>query len=267
MAEFKIIASDLPSNAIEELIRFGVGKGNRPPTSPPPPPPRYVGDPMGRHIELQPLLRRETISRPAAIDYTHRSEVNGVAQFARINMKFEPLPLGSGFVFENSVAGEVMPKKYLRGIEEALGSSAERGIVVGAPTTDMKVTLLGFDYDLDASSVSAFRNAARAAFAEGVAKAVPKVVEPIVRLKVLAPEDHFQSVMDDLSAREVKTMKTGVSGDRRAIEVTLPLTNILGYAEILDQKSNGHASFTAELDHFAPLPKNRAPKRGQQRRV
>lgn len=249
MAVSKTFGSVYPSSIIEEVIRLGgVGK-HHPPTTKRPPPPKYI------HETLP--IYRETISRPTAVDYTHRSAVNGVEQFARVNMTLEPLPPGSGFVFENSLPKSSMPGKYLRGIEDALALSAEHGGLAGSPTIDMKVTLLDGAYDLAASSVLAFRNATRSAFVEGVSKAAPKVVEPIVRLEVVAPHDSFDSVVDDLNDRQVTVIDTGARGDLRFVDVTVPLANLSGYAGVLDQKSNGRATYTAGLDHFAPLPKGR----------
>src|SRR5207237_8869976 len=140
---------------------------------------------------------RETITRPAEIDYIHKTQTGGAGQYARVKIHFEPLPPGSGFVFENEVVGGSVPREYVPGVEKGLRSSTENGVLAGFPVIDLKAELTdGAYHDVD-SSVLAFEIAARAAFKEGIMKAAPKLLVPIMRVEVGQPEECLGDGLSD----------------------------------------------------------------------
>ena len=144
---------------------------------------------------------RETITQSAEIDYTHKKQTGGSGQFARLKLILEPLPVGSGFEFENKVVGGSVPREYIPGVEKGLESSKESGLVAGFPLIDFKATLVdGASHDVD-SSVMAFEIAARAAFREGIPKCAPKLLEPVMRVEVVTPEDYMGDIIGDLNSR------------------------------------------------------------------
>ncbi|HZU90901.1 MAG TPA: elongation factor G, partial [Stellaceae bacterium] len=138
---------------------------------------------------------RETITRTAEVDYTHKKQTGGAGQFARVKLRFEPLAAGSGFVFENAVVGGAVPREFVPGVEKGLRASAETGVLAGFPVIDLKAVLVDGAYHEVDSSVLAFEIAARAAFKEGVMKAAPKLLEPIMRVEVVTPEEYTGDVI------------------------------------------------------------------------
>ncbi|MGA8818990.1 MAG: elongation factor G, partial [Xanthobacteraceae bacterium] len=142
---------------------------------------------------------RETISRQADVDYTHRKQTGGSGQYARVKMHFEPLPSGSGFEFENDVVGGTVPKEYVPGVEKGVRGSLDNGVLAGFPVIDLKVTLTDGAYHEVDSSALAFEIASRAAMKEGLAKAAPKLLEPVMRVEVVTPRDYMGDVIGDLN--------------------------------------------------------------------
>src|SRR5207244_12562381 len=156
---------------------------------------------VGANVGAPQVAYRETITRPAEIDYTHKKQTGGAGQYARIKIRFEPLPPGSGFVFENSVVGGAVPREYVPGVEKGLRASTENGVLAGFPVIDLKAELTdGAYHDVD-SSVLAFEIAARAAFKEGIMKEAPKLIEPIMRVEVVTPEGDRGDGIGDLKRR------------------------------------------------------------------
>jgi elongation factor G len=197
---------------------------------------------------------RETITRPADIDYTHKKQTGGAGQYARIKLRFEPLPPGSGFVFENSVIGGAVPKEYVPGVEKGLRASTENGVLAGFPVIDLKAELVdGAYHDVD-SSVLAFDIAARAAFKEGVLKAAPKLLEPIMRVEVVSPEAYMGDVIGDLNSRRGQVTGMDSRGNARVINAMVPLANMFGYVNTLRSMSQGRAQYTMHFDHYEQVP-------------
>jgi elongation factor G len=197
---------------------------------------------------------RETISRAADVDYTHKKQTGGAGQYARIKVHFEPLPPGSGFVFENSVVGGVVPKEYIPGVEKGLRLSTESGVLAGFPVIDLKAELYdGAYHDVD-SSVLAFDIAARAAFKEGVMKAGPKLLEPIMRVEVVTPDDYMGDVIGDLNSRRGQVTGMDQRGNARVIDAMVPLANMFGYVNTLRSMSQGRAQYTMHFDHYEQVP-------------
>jgi elongation factor G len=197
---------------------------------------------------------RETITRTATVDYIHKKQTGGAGQFARVKIRFEPLPPGSGFVFENSVVGGTVPKEYIPGVEKGLRASTENGVLAGFPVIDLKAELTdGAYHDVD-SSVLAFDIAARAAFKEGIMKAAPKLLEPIMRVEVVSPESYMGDVIGDLNSRRGQVTGMDSRGNARVIDAMVPLANMFGYVNTLRSMSQGRAQYTMHFDHYEQVP-------------
>jgi len=197
---------------------------------------------------------RETITRAAEIDYTHKKQTGGAGQYARVKIRFEPQPSGTGFVFENKVVGGTVPREYVPGVEKGLRSATENGIIAGFPMIDLKAELFdGDSHDVD-SSVLAFEIAARAAFKEGVAKAAPKLLEPIMRVEVVTPDDYMGDVIGDLSSRRGQITGMDSRGNARVVNAMVPLANMFGYVNTLRSMSQGRAQYTMHFDHYEQVP-------------
>ncbi len=197
---------------------------------------------------------RETITRTAEIDYTHKKQTGGAGQFARVKLRFEPLAPGEGFLFENDVVGGTVPKEYVPGVEKGLKASTETGVLAGFPVIDLKVTLFdGAYHDVD-SSVLAFEIAARAAFKEGVMKAAPKLLEPIMRVEVVTPDEYLGDAIGDLNSRRGQITGMDTRGNARVVDAMVPLANMFGYVNTLRSMSQGRAQYTMHFDHYEQVP-------------
>ena len=197
---------------------------------------------------------RETIKVPSDIDYTHKKQSGGAGQFARIKIKFEPLPPGSGYEFTSKVVGGNVPKEYIPGVEKGLLSALETGPLSGFPVTDIKAELYdGASHDVD-SSVMAFEIAARAAFREGVMEAKPCLLEPVMKVEVVTPEEYMGDIIGDLNSRRGNVGSMDQRGNARVISCMVPLANMFGYVNTLRSMSQGRAQFTMHFDHYAELP-------------
>ncbi|HWB50524.1 MAG TPA: elongation factor G [Stellaceae bacterium] len=197
---------------------------------------------------------RETITRAAEIDYIHRKQTGGSGQFARVKIRFEPLPPGSGFVFENSVVGGTVPKEYVPGVEKGLRGASENGIIAGFPLIDFKAELFDGAYHEVDSSVLAFEIAARAAFKDGAVKAAPKLLEPIMRVEVVTPDDYMGDVIGDLNSRRGQITGMDSRGNARVVDAMVPLANMFGYVNTLRSMSQGRAQYTMHFDHYEQVP-------------
>jgi elongation factor G len=197
---------------------------------------------------------RETISRAADVDYTHKKQTGGSGQFARVKIRFEPLPPGSGYVFENDVVGGNVPKEYIPGVEKGLKGSLDSGVLAGFPVIDFKASLYdGAYHDVDSSAL-AFEIAARAAFKEGIAKAGPKLLEPIMRVEVVTPRDYMGDVIGDLNSRRGRITGQDQRGNAEVINAMVPLANMFGYVNTLRSMSQGRAQYTMHFDHYEQVP-------------
>ncbi len=198
---------------------------------------------------------RETITKRAEIDYTHKKQTGGSGQFARIKLVFEPQPEpGLGFLFENKVIGGSVPKEYVPGVEKGLTISKETGVIAGFPVIDFKVQLIdGAYHDVD-SSVLAFEIAARAAFKEGIAKAGPALLEPIMSVEVVTPEDYMGDVIGDLNSRRGQITGMDQRGNARVLSAMVPLATMFGYVNTLRSMSQGRAQSTMQFHHYERVP-------------
>ncbi|HYD06539.1 MAG TPA: elongation factor G [Reyranella sp.] len=197
---------------------------------------------------------RETIGRKSEIDYTHKKQSGGSGQFARIKLVFEPGEPGSGYSFESKIVGGAVPKEYIPGVEKGLEGSRETGVLAGFPVIDFKATLIdGAYHDVD-SSVLAFEIAARAAFKEGLQKAQPKLLEPIMKVEVVTPEDYMGDCIGDLNSRRGQIQGMEARGNAQVINAMVPLANMFGYVNTLRSMTQGRAAYTMTFDHYAPVP-------------
>lgn len=197
---------------------------------------------------------RETLGRRAEIDYTYKKQTGGSGQFARISLVFEPGEPGSGYRFANETVGSAMPEEYIPGVEKGLEAAKDNGLLAGFPVIDFKATLVGGAYHDTDSSALAFEIAARAAFRELRQKGSPKLLEPIMRVEVVASEEHTRTIISDLSGRRGQILKQEVRGEANVVTAIVPLSNMFGYAGALHAISTGHAQFVMQLDHYAAAP-------------
>ena len=199
---------------------------------------------------------RETISQAYDCDYTHKKQTGGSGQYARIKLLFEPGEPGSGYSFESKVVGGSVPREYIPGVEKGLASARESGVILGFPVIDFKVTLHdGASHDVD-SSVMAFEIAARAAFREAIPRAKPKLLEPIMSVEVVTPEDYTGTITGDLSSRRGQVQSMEMRGNAQVINAMVPLANMFGYINTLRSSSQGRAQFTMQFDHYAEVPQS-----------
>ncbi|MDP7650941.1 MAG: elongation factor G [Rhodospirillales bacterium] len=198
---------------------------------------------------------RETISRTTEIDYIHKKQTGGAGQYARVKIRFEPLAQGSGFLFENGVRGGAVPREFVPGVQKGLKGSCESGVLSGFPVTDFKATLYdGDSHDVD-SSVMAFEVAARAAFREGMQKSGPRLLEPVMRVEAVMPEEYMGDIIGDLNGRRGQVSGMDQRGNARVVTAMVPLATMFGYVNSLRSMSQGRAQFTMHFDHYAEVPR------------
>ena len=209
---------------------------------------------VNANIGAPQVAYRETITKANEIDYTHKKQSGGAGQFARVKIIFEPLEPGSGFQFESKIVGGVVPKEYIPGVTKGLESALTVGVVAGYPMVDFKATLVdGAYHDVD-SSVLAFEIAARAAFREGIKKCSPKLLEPVMKVEVVTPEDYMGDVIGDLNSRRGQVSGMDQRANARVISAMVPLANMFGYVNTLRSMSQGRAQFSMEFDHYEQVP-------------
>ncbi len=197
---------------------------------------------------------RESLGRRADIDYTHKKQTGGTGQFARVKIIFEPGEPGSGFVFENTVVGGSIPKEFIPGVQKGLDTSKENGLLAGFPLIDFKATLYDGNYhDVD-SSVLAFEIAARAAFRELREKGAPKLLEPVMKVEVVTPDEYMGDVIGDLNSRRGQIQGTETRGNAQVVTAFVPLANMFGYINTLRSFSQGRANFSMTYDHYETVP-------------
>jgi elongation factor G len=199
---------------------------------------------------------RETITKSAEIDYTHKKQTGGAGQFARVKLIFEAAETGAGFVFESKIVGGSVPREYIPGVEKGIKGTMDNGILAGYPMIDIKATLIdGAYHDVD-SSVMAFEVAARSAFREGVAKASPVLLEPIMKVEVVTPENYMGDIIGDLNSRRGQVHGMEERGNAKVINAIVPLANMFGYVNTLRSMSQGRAQYTMIFSHYEQVPKN-----------
>jgi elongation factor G len=199
---------------------------------------------------------RERITKPAEVDYTHKKQTGGTGQFARVKFVVEPNEPGKGFEFESKIVGGSVPKEYIPGVEKGLQSVMGSGVVAGFPVVDVKVQLIDGAYHEVDSSALAFEIASRAAFREALQKGKSVLLEPIMKVEVVTPEDYTGSVIGDLNSRRGQIQGQDMRGNANVINAMVPLMNMFGYVNTLRSMSQGRATFTMQFDHYAEAPRN-----------
>ncbi|MFY9623029.1 MAG: elongation factor G, partial [Rhodoplanes sp.] len=199
---------------------------------------------------------REKITKPVTIDYVHKKQTGGSGQFAGVKIVVEPKEPGTGYEFENKVIGGNVPKEYIPGVEKGLSSVLTSGVLAGFPVVDLKVSLVDGKYhDVDSSAL-AFEIASRAALREGLQKGGSVLLEPIMRVEVVTPEDYTGSVIGDLNSRRGHIQGQDMRGNANVVNAMVPLANMFGYVNVLRSMTQGRATFTMQFDHYEQVPQN-----------
>ena len=197
---------------------------------------------------------REKISKAAIVDYVHKKQTGGSGQYAKVKIVAEPLPPASGFVFENKVVGGAVPKEFVSGVEKGLESVLGSGVLAGFPVVDLKVSLVDGDYhDVDSSAL-AFEIAARAALRQGLQEGKSVLLEPIMKVEVVTPEEYTGNIIGDLNSRRGHIHGQDRRGNANVINAMVPLANMFGYVSNLRSMSQGRATFTMQFDHYEQVP-------------
>ena len=198
---------------------------------------------------------REKLSKSVIVDHTHKKQTGGSGQFARVKIIAAPLPPAAGFEFVNEVVGGTVPKEYTPGVEKGLESVLGSGVLAGFPVVDLKVTLVdGAYHDVDSSAL-AFEICARAALREALQKGSPVLLEPVMKVEVVTPEEYTGSVIGDLNSRRGQIQGQDMRGNANVVNAMVPLANMFGYVSNLRSMSQGRATFTMQFDHYAEVPR------------
>ncbi len=199
---------------------------------------------------------RETILNSAEFDYIHKKQSGGAGQFARVKLSVEPLEPGKGREVESKIKGGSIPKEFIPGVEKGIETIADGGILAGFPLIDYKVTILdGLHHDVD-SSVLAFELASRHCFKEACTRGTLKLLEPIMRVEVITPEDYMGDVIGDLNSRRGQINTQEKRGNATVITAMVPLANMFGYINSLRSMSQGRAQYSMFFDHYDKVPQN-----------
>ena len=197
---------------------------------------------------------RETISNEVDIDYTHKKQSGGSGQFARIKLKVKPREPGGGYEFTSSIVGGSVPKEYIPGVEKGLKSICESGLLVGFPLLDFEVELYdGAFHDVD-SSVLAFEIAARGAMREHKGELGLALLEPVMKVEVVTPDEYTGTVIGDLNSRRGQIQGQEVRGNATVVNAMVPLANMFGYVNNLRSATQGRAQYTMQFDHYERVP-------------
>ena len=197
---------------------------------------------------------RETLSKPVSVKYTHKKQTGGSGQFAEVSIDFEPLEPGSGFVFVNDVVGGSVPKEFIPSVEKGLKAQKDSGLLAGFPVIDFKATLTDGKYHEVDSNALTFDIAARAAFRELASRGAVKLLEPIMKVEVVTPEDFLGGVIGDLNSRRGQVQGTDTRGNAQVVTAMVPLANMFGYINTLRSMSQGRAQYSMQFDHYEQVP-------------
>ena len=199
---------------------------------------------------------RETLENASEVEYTHKKQSGGAGQFAKVKLLVEPQEPGAGRLVESKIKGGAIPKEFIPGVEKGIETVSDGGILAGFPMIDYKVTILdGLHHDVD-SSVLAFELASRACFKEACTKGTLKLLEPVMRVEVVTPEDYMGDVIGDLNSRRGQISTQEQRGNATVITAMVPLANMFGYINSLRSMSQGRAQYSMFFDHYSKVPQN-----------
>jgi elongation factor G len=211
---------------------------------------------VGANVGKPQVAYKETITVPAQAEGKFIRQTGGKGQYGWVKIRLEPLPRGEGFVFENGMKGAVMPKEFIPTVKEGIKEAMQNGVLTGYPMVDIKAVLIdGRYHQVDSTEIS-FRIAGSIALQEAALKASPVLLEPMMDVEVMVPEEYMGEVISDLNARRGNIVGIYPKGDTKAIRVTVPLAEMFGYATRLRSLSQGRAIFTMEFDHYEKVPEN-----------
>jgi elongation factor G len=199
---------------------------------------------------------RETLENASEVEYTHKKQSGGAGQFAKVKLLVEPQEPGAGRLVESKIKGGAIPKEFIPGVEKGIETVSDNGILAGFPMIDYKVTIIdGLHHDVD-SSVLAFELASRACFKEACTKGTLKLLEPVMRVEVVTPEDYMGDVIGDLNSRRGQISTQEQRGNATVITAMVPLANMFGYINNLRSMSQGRAQYSMFFDHYSKVPQN-----------
>jgi elongation factor G len=199
---------------------------------------------------------KETITRPVRVEGRFVRQTGGRGQYGHVWLELEPLPRGSGFVFEDRIVGGVVPKEYIPAVEAGIREAMQSGGLSGYPVIDLKAVLVDGSYHEVDSSEMAFKIAASMALKEGVRRGNPVILEPIMRVEVVVPEEFTGDVIGDLNARRGRIEGMEMRAGAQVIRAMVPLATMFGYATDLRSMTQGRGTYTMEFDHYAPVPES-----------
>jgi elongation factor G len=209
---------------------------------------------VGAIVGAPQVSYRETIRREDTIDYTHKKHSGGCGQFARVKINLIPDKLDFGFMFQSKIRGDAVPEEYIPAVERGVESVLRSGVLAGFPVVDLRVELVdGAYHDVDSSEL-AFEIAARAALREGLRKCRPALLEPIMKVEVVTPENSKGTVIADLRSRRGRVQEQHMRGASNVIQVLVPLANMFGYVNYLRSMTGGHGTFTMQFDRYEQVP-------------
>lgn len=206
------------------------------------------------HVGAPEVAYRETLSRSVTIRHTHNGHLAPTCEFADISIAFRPLERGLGFVFENSAPDDAVPKEFIPAIEKGIRAQKESGLLAGFPVVDFQATLIDSKYhEIDSSPLS-FEIAARAAFRELAKENIAVLLEPVMKVRIVTPDDFLIGVIDDLKVRHGRVQNTDGRGNMRVVTALVPLANMFGFANKLRSMSEGRAQYSMEFHRYEQVP-------------
>jgi elongation factor G len=210
---------------------------------------------VGANVGKPQVAYRETIRSTAEYDYTHKKQTGGSGQYARVKLRVEANP-GKGFEFENEIRGGNVPREFIPAVEKGVREALEGGILAGYPMVDVKVAIFDGAYHEVDSSEMAFKICSSICVKEACRKARPVLLEPVMRVEVVVPEEYMGTVNGDLSSRRGRLEGTEIHGTTQVIKAMVPLSEMFGYATELRSRTQGRGTFTMHFGQYEELPKN-----------
>jgi elongation factor G len=212
------------------------------------------------HVGKPQVAYKETITKPATIDEIFKKQTGGKGQYARVKIEVEPADKGQGFVFVNKIVGGAIPKEYIPAVERGIQDACKTGVLKGYPIEDVKITLVDGNHHPVDSSEMAFKVAGSIAFQNAVRQAGAILLEPVMSLEVVTPDEYLGDVMGDLTSRRGQIKGMIPRNDAQVLNADVPLAGMFGYATDLRSITQGRAVFTMQFDHYAPAPASVAEK-------